>query len=929
MGVKFYDGIASAFIYDPAASWKKWYDGKSGLYLVDFEVELAIDFTGETVPLIFVDYVLNVGTFSQTYYMSKVPLPDASGYYGGFKEGRILSVGTIKRSLSDERGEYEAAGFSFTVDDKDRKFRSLLDGIYSKYLLNKFCIIRMISDEDRRQQKVPRTIALGLVRNYLPEKGLKFTFEAEDYLALFTGLGASDKQIPRRTITRGDFPTCPVEVVGRPVPIVYGNLTQTASASTASPPAIVNVAGTGAFGGQGFGLGDGGWRAGYGTLAPPCIATPPTALTLVASAGTPGALSDDVPNAEYGAIVTAVDANGVESDPFPFYTDNDNSGRGRFVSPMVWASVVADQKLTATWSGAVGAVKYRVYLGWYYYGCRWTQVIEVTAPTLTCDFTHNPAWQNFETAANTTPGSYPPPFGYSKNYAISAVFADGSETGLSPVVFGLSGPYRRPIRIDYTSVVGAVGYKVYRASPHPLPTWDMFWTLNATDTTFIDDCLGTGSQMLVKDEKKTGVIPTVYVGDRAVGGSTRKEFLVAGHAMKSIDAIYIADQKKLVTDANWLVPGTAAWTSAVGAAKYRDYNGRRYTVVYGSGQDAADAAAGTKPLTLDGTGIEDVADGSGILITDALDQYLHAMRNWVLQDYSAGDWLTGPDWPNSGTPAISVLDDASFSDASDIAKIRVVGGYLGAFIMGANGEQTSIREWVKRFNLSCDVYSGFSRKSQFRVVMLNDSISALGTAKQFTQAREIFADSFTVKDDVTRLENVIVYSHSRNWGAGTWASDDLFVEDAASVLYTGQSKKSQKVELWMMRSPALALDIANRRLTRMKEPPRIVTFETSLPGLNTDLGDYIKVTHIDGPGITGWVDRPCVVIRHEFDVDGLTVRMECLDMNRIFVGAFILGDETALAASWTTATATDKQYGYLGNEPTATFSDGAAAKRLR
>jgi hypothetical protein len=133
----------------------------------------------------------------------------------------------------------------------------------------------------------------------------------------------------------------------------------------------------------------------------------------------------------------------------------------------------------------------------------------------------------------------------------------------------------------------------------------------------------------------------------------------------------------------------------------------------------------------------------------------------------------------------------------------------------------------------------------------------------------------------------------------------------------------------MIRNAAFALDIANRRLTRMKEPPRIVTFETSLPGLNTDLGDYIKISHEDGPGITGWVDRPCVVIRHEFDVDNLTVRMECLDVNRIFTGAFILGDTTSLAATWTTATDTDKGYGYLCDEVTQAFSDGAAGKRLR
>jgi len=126
-----------------------------------------------------------------------------------------------------------------------------------------------------------------------------------------------------------------------------------------------------------------------------------------------------------------------------------------------------------------------------------------------------------------------------------------------------------------------------------------------------------------------------------------------------------------------------------------------------------------------------------------------------------------------------------------------------------------------------------------------------------------------------------------------------------------------------------ALDVAYRRLMRQKDPPRIVSFEIGLQGMNYDLGDVVQLTHYQGVGASGWAGQPMRIIRHEADPNNFSVALDCFDMQALFSGAFILGDETALPAAWTSASLAEQQYGYLCDETTGKFSDGKPGKRLR
>ena len=1028
------------------------------LFLAPEEILDAVDsLTGETVPLVWAEISLDTGTL----VYAKVDLPDAADYYGGFKQARILSVGAIKRALSDRLGNYEAAQFSVTLSDADRAIRAKLGSDSSRWFLNRFVTLRMVSDVGRRAELTPRTIGIGYLRDYAPISPLQFSITCEDYLAIFVGLGQNEKQIPKRTIAVADFAGCPESVLGKPVPIVYGNLADGGSSEgpvlgvaaaevTNSYPVtglagVAGVAGT-LIAGQAYAVkvtavGNNGKEYDFSstvTTTPPggggtvMVRDPTIAAPELIGVGGLVGRPQGFPNYRW-ALVTALNFSGgiwYESDPvgwgdvhgdlapntigasalikvigtptrlrFYIFNVNDFSAVGFHPtlnpSPPVGvagdppapkivriceatpAGVVSSAKLggfvdadyigpsTSSWFGdqsgtgathyiglfsdadgddftAVAAASCSINLSWD----AWVPPAGVLLSTYRVYYNDGAEWRYFAsvpaavTLSSPTQGAVTA--GGSYIYAVTGVFGV-DQTVPSVEVTGTWGVRKTVagVRITWNPLQGADSYYVYRrnlgGSGDAADLYNRRWPVSGT-TVLIDDTLGTGSEVIDGFPKAQGILAVTYVGDVLLAGTTWKRFLVCGHAVTSITAVY----QKNAADAeftaiapgqfgiDFLAPGQAAWGTYF-ATDYLDLNGRRYTLIYGRGPLGDAAADGTRPIRVNVKGIEDVGDGTGTLITDGFRQYLHAMRNWILQDYQTGPWWTsGPAWPGTfGMATTEVLDDASFETARLVALSRITGGYQGAFVIGADAQQDTVRTWIQRFNLSLDAFAGFSRKSQFFVKLIDTSTAILAAATSFTQALGIFSDTFRIVDRPADLENSVAYLFGRNYATGGWKYDTREVTDAASIASALQTKKSQTIELWMAPTSAQALDVASRRLMRTKDIPRTVTFKTGLQALNTEIGDVIKVTHAEGIGAAGWTDRAIFVTRHELDPDRLTISLDGIDVQTLFAGAFILGDETALAATWGAATAANRTYGYLCDEATELFGDGSAGKRLR
>jgi hypothetical protein len=874
---------------------------------------VADDLSGLTTPLVWVEWTLDSGAI-ESY--AKVPLCDPPTYYGGYKRPLILSWGEVKRALSDRTGQVEGAAFSWVASDLDRRIRSLLFGLTTRYnFVNRTVIARMISDIDRRANRQPRTIFRGILRNYDPKEELKFEFNAEDFLAAKLSPFNLDKVIPRRLI--GDvFADAPVDARKRPIPIIYGEASD--ESATGNVPILFGTAALGGYSDSGSQV------FGHGHLTSSVVVTGIGTPTLTAGAGGSGTLSADVPNGEYGIIVTGVDGSGRESDPVPYFTDVAGNGRGAFPASVPHVTVDGTQKVTASWTAATGAVKYRVYLGYYYYGFRPTQMIETVATS--CDFTSGPAWQGGSEALS--PGATTPPFGQFWYYAVSAKFGDGTETGLSAVGFAITRGYRRPHAIEWVSVAGAISYSIFRRGA--VGDFDRRWDYTpanplAATQEFDDDLLDTNVIIINGAPVATGVVPLTYIGVEVVSGFPWHRYLVQHGCAKEVTSLFV-DGKKIDSGnygVTWLAPGKSGWPLA---HNYVDVNGTRCTVVYGRGPQSDAIVNGSSSLSGNVKGLEAVGDGSGTLITSLLQIYKHFIVNFGFQNSNGGigGWLSAPLWE----VGVSQVDTTSFDTADAVAATRLAGGFTGAAVIGANDELITLREIIKRFNVSADVRSGFNRNSQFFVTMLDTRVATIAAAREITQLTNILKSSFSIEEQVDELYNVAVYSYARDFKQNKWRVESEELPDADSITNYRETKKTSALELWFVRSASVALQIMTRAVLFTRHVPRRVVWDEPLSGLSSELGDVVRLTHLDGVGPNGYTGVPLWVDRHDFDPNAFKVRFEAYDVYRLFAGGFVLGDDT-WAVSWPTATPQERLYGFLCNESTGTFSDGTEGKRLR
>lgn len=708
---------------------------------------------------------------------------------------------------------------------------------------------------------------------------LKITFTAEDKFAQLLGVGSNDVMMPRQLLTRADFATLPDSNVNKPALIPYGDLSISASAT--APPVLTGTKALGSF-----------WTGadrvmGFGPMTSLC--SPPTSATATASSG--GTLSAGVPNAQYGVVITAIDTNGNESDPFPYYTDYPSGGgAGSFdgaaaqspAIPIAYDTVSGTQKLVVTWNAATGPVmKYRCYLGFYYYGFRPTQYIETTA--LTCTFTANPDDGTPLTTANITPGATVQNFSALWYYAVSAVMGDG-ETGLSTIGTGIDRLTNRPLRLEWLPVAGATGYRVYKRGVITPYLWR--WDVSGQEY-FDDDLTNAGATEIDGAPQPTGLVPCVHVGQRAsLSGFSWQAFCVAGCAIKSIEAVYFngVQLDSGYFNTTWAVPGKGTiYGVEFGTNSYVDINGHRYTLLYVRGPDGETAAAASEPaITVTCKGVETAGDGTGTLITDLADQYEHWLRNFALRDRSTiGPWdWTGPMW-NDTPNDVDLVDAASFAAVKAVWASRGPGQSPGAWVMGlsdnGNLEVVSVRTVAARLNQSLDVFSGFTRKSQYAVKIINEAID-LSTTPRYTATLGINAGSFRITDDPSMMENKITTRYALIAPKSEWST--MITEDTNAQSVIGETKPYE-LSLWCVRRLDMASEITRRRLARKKFPYRIVRWASDMGALSVDLGDIVRISHPDGAGADGWTDRAVFIVRHEFDPQRFEIALEALDLDAV------------------------------------------------
>lgn len=164
--------------------------------------------------------------------LAEVDLNDRASYYGGYKAPRVLQWHRISRGTSDRAGQIEHMSFGARFSDTDRYFRGRLGVEATRYLTNKPLVERMIDDEERRREGLPRIVANGYVSDYSPEPDLQFDLTGSDWLKKKFTRKRKAQQSWQPLITAADFPSCPEQILNTPCPIILGHLSDANLATT-------------------------------------------------------------------------------------------------------------------------------------------------------------------------------------------------------------------------------------------------------------------------------------------------------------------------------------------------------------------------------------------------------------------------------------------------------------------------------------------------------------------------------------------------------------------------------------------------------------------------------------------------------------------------------------------------------------------------
>jgi hypothetical protein len=268
------------------------------------------------------------------------------------------------------------------------------------------------------------------------------------------------------------------------------------------------------------------------------------------------------------------------------------------------------------------------------------------------------------------------------------------------------------------------------------------------------------------------------------------------------------------------------------------------------------------------------------------------------------------------------FDSTSYTAATTMETNR---GYSFAGVMWeAKQLLTILDQWRDEFEL--DMYWNKAGKVCFQYLT-----SVFLTPRKYNDVTTILAgfDSDPqVKELMNRLKHGYNFHYSRTYfyNYGTY-------EDTASQTKYGETFEVFQGFYWI-RDTTMAYDIASRKVIRFKDPITFDELRLPLTSFSDDVAGMVSVTHAEGVGAAGYVDKYFQVRVTNYNINQFVNTVLIEDAKNFTGNAFILGDETVLAATWAAATGAERNYGYLCSDTTAgaevagEFSDGEPGKRM-
>lgn len=370
-----------------------------------------------------------------------------------------------------------------------------------------------------------------------------------------------------------------------------------------------------------------------------------------------------------------------------------------------------------------------------------------------------------------------------------------------------------------------------------------------------------------------GYVPIlkIYASDVARGTEPRRitdpAFVTAGTDFSTSDS------------PNWPLPNP--W--------YETASGLRLTVFLGRGPRSQHHKEGIVTIAIQTCGREDVGDSTGDSFQEAFPILQHLLNEEVFKNDGEGyrTGLYGPleTW-DDGSPATPILQTTKFAACQALTETWLGGspsnGYKAAVYLR---EPLTVRQFLQTFCQTFDCFIAVNHHGQlFPVLYDPDADPTAG--REYRERIEILRIEPAVRDK-EYVEPRIFYQFDYDPDAKGFRSEVIMVQDVTAFEAQQSTLRDPGVKLLRYtRDAATAEDAMERRRDRLKYPRwRQAIVAKYSPALEDEVGDQIRVRHVDGPlGAGGWEGRPFLVTSHVVDANAGEVTLTGYDIYPLLEG---------------------------------------------
>jgi hypothetical protein len=798
----------------------------------------------------------------QRFPWAPISIADPAGYFDGFKDALLLSVGEISCPLSDRTGRLQVPTCDVTYSDFPGSdglmlLRGMLGRDTQKALRGKEFTMYAITDEQRRLGYQPVVVFRGFVDRYEGPADYRFVIHAKGWLA---------KRLRQKLWTdriKDIFPAAPAETMERAVPIAFGALSD--EGSDEGPIDFVDdEAGRG---GSGDDLNP---ESSYGDL--PVAA--PTGLTVVEVAASGNLNLGDNPGNQFCVMATRIVA-GVEGDASPFYP--------AAITPVV---ITGDGAAVRATCANDGADSYRFYFGRVYFGMRFLYYMETTDPVTGVLFTDHPTLASQGVIPITPGGVYSSGmFGLAR---VCAVMLDGSRTALSVYAHLFSEGYFRPLRLAWSALSGVDHYEVYTDYPSGsfVRRWDVPTSqVNGNGDPYWEADVRAGwAAVPLGPPVPAGVIAPIHCGKFTdlVGFADWDGFLISGRPCVEFVAAYVGATRVLESQygVDLVAPGKPGYTTAFGSLPYTagDYTP---TMIFVRGP-MRDRILGISIDPTESVGIEDFrvnvlghANLAGTDVETSIYEHLRRIsKNVVLADAPriTGEWDADPLF----TDGTRRLDDASVDQAAaDAAVVLPTGPEAARWLPG----DMTVEDFFRDICPSGKLKVGIKPNGQMVACVHNPAASPVA---DIDEELEVIAGSFAFEVTDQGFANATPYRYASTYDLeGTvLLIDGVTEEDVVSQSADQYEERlvDDVLDLTWRRATNAARDVALAFLAESRYLPQPARAESVLHWIHRSPGEVNAVTHRQGATESGYVRRKHAIVGMTISLQDCRVGLNLLDM---------------------------------------------------